>query len=61
MAAVIEAAAAVAGIGIVACSLWGCRAELKSGALIQILKEWEMDAVEVHALFPAGLNHFSRC
>jgi DNA-binding transcriptional LysR family regulator len=47
-------AAAVAGIGIVSCSLWGCRAELKSGTLVQILTEWEMDAVEVYALFPAG-------
>jgi DNA-binding transcriptional LysR family regulator len=51
-----EAAVAggVAGLGIVACSLWGCRAELKSGALVEILKDWRMKSVEVHALFPAG-------
>jgi DNA-binding transcriptional LysR family regulator len=47
-------AAAVAGLGIVACSLWGCRAELKSGALVQILKEWDMGASEAHAVFPSG-------
>jgi DNA-binding transcriptional LysR family regulator len=51
-----EAAVAggVAGIGIVACSLWGCRAELKSGALVQILKDWDMGAADVNAIFPAG-------
>jgi DNA-binding transcriptional LysR family regulator len=47
-------AGAVAGMGIVACSLWGCRAELRSGALVQILKDWDMGAAEVHAIFPAG-------
>ena len=47
-------AAAVAGIGIVACSLWGCRAELKSGALVQILKDWDLGTAEVHAVYPAG-------
>jgi DNA-binding transcriptional LysR family regulator len=47
-------AAAVAGLGIVACSLWGCRAELRSGALVRILKEWDMGASEVHAVFPSG-------
>jgi DNA-binding transcriptional LysR family regulator len=47
-------AAAVAGLGIVACSLWGCRAELKSGALVRILKEWDMGASEAHAVFPSG-------
>lgn len=47
-------AGAVAGIGLVACSLWGCRAELKSGALKQVLKDWDMAAADVHAIFPAG-------
>lgn len=46
--------AAVAGMGIVACSLWGCRAELKSGALVQVLADWDLGAADVHALFPAG-------
>jgi DNA-binding transcriptional LysR family regulator len=47
-------AGAVAGIGIVACSLWGCRAELKSKALVQILKDWDMGAAAVHAVYPSG-------
>jgi DNA-binding transcriptional LysR family regulator len=47
-------AGAVAGIGLVACSLWGCRAELKSGALKQVLQDWDMGAADVHAIFPAG-------
>jgi DNA-binding transcriptional LysR family regulator len=47
-------AAAVAGLGMVACSLWGCRAELKSGALVRILKDWDMGASEAHAVFPSG-------
>jgi DNA-binding transcriptional LysR family regulator len=47
-------AGAVAGLGIVACSLWSCRAELKSGALVEILKDWDMGSVDVHAIFPAG-------
>jgi DNA-binding transcriptional LysR family regulator len=47
-------AAAAAGLGIVACGLWGCRAELKSGALVHILKDWDMGSSEAHAVFPAG-------
>jgi DNA-binding transcriptional LysR family regulator len=47
-------AGAIASLGIVACSLWGCRAELKSGALVQILKDWDMGAADVHAVYPAG-------
>jgi DNA-binding transcriptional LysR family regulator len=63
-------AGAVAGIGLVACSLWGCRAEIKSGALQQILKDWDMGTADVHAIFPAGrgakraahafVDHFAR-
>lgn len=47
-------AAAVAGLGIVSTGHWGCRAELKSGALVRLLADWQMDSAEVHALFPAG-------
>jgi DNA-binding transcriptional LysR family regulator len=47
-------AAAVAGLGIVACSLWGCRTELRSGALVRILNEWDMGASEANAVFPSG-------
>ena len=47
-------AAAVAGLGIVSTGLWSCRAELASGALVQILADWPMAPVELHAVFPAG-------
>jgi DNA-binding transcriptional LysR family regulator len=47
-------AAAVAGIGIVNTSLWGCRAELASGALIQLLPDWKIGEVEAHGLFMPG-------
>jgi DNA-binding transcriptional LysR family regulator len=47
-------AAAVAGIGIVTTALWGCRAELASGALVQVLPDWHMGDVEVHGLFTPG-------
>jgi DNA-binding transcriptional LysR family regulator len=47
-------AAAVAGIGIVNTSLWGCRAELANGTLTQLLPDWEMGEVEAHGLFTPG-------
>ena len=47
-------AAAVAGIGVVTTALWGCRAELASGALIQLLPDWKMGEVEVHGMFTPG-------
>lgn len=47
-------AAAVAGIGITVTSLWGCRSELEQGTLVQILGDWRLDPVELHAVFAAG-------
>jgi DNA-binding transcriptional LysR family regulator len=47
-------AAAVAGMGVATTSLWGCRAELASGALVELLPEWTMGQVEVHGVFPPG-------
>ena len=47
-------AAAVAGLGIVSTGRWGCLAEIKSGALVQVLPDWQMESAEVHAVFPAG-------
>ncbi|WP_050477547.1 LysR family transcriptional regulator [Herbaspirillum rhizosphaerae] len=47
-------AAATAGLGIASTSLWGCRAELAAGALVQVLPEWEIAPVELHAVFAAG-------
>jgi DNA-binding transcriptional LysR family regulator len=47
-------AAAVAGMGVVTTALWGCRAELASGSLIQLLSDWKMTEVEVHGMFTPG-------
>lgn len=47
-------AAAVAGLGVLSTFGWGCRAELASGALVEVLADWKMDTVEMHAVFPAG-------
>jgi DNA-binding transcriptional LysR family regulator len=47
-------AAAAAGLGVVTTALWGCRAELASGSLIQLLPDWKMGEVEAHGLFTPG-------
>jgi DNA-binding transcriptional LysR family regulator len=47
-------AGAVAGLGITITSLWACRAEIERGELMRIMEDWEMAAVELHALFPPG-------
>ena len=46
--------AAVAGMGIVSTSFWGCRAELERGELVQILPDWEIGTAEVNALLAGG-------
>ena len=45
-----EIAAAVAGLGIVSTGFWFCRPELASGALVQVLADWEMEPIELHAV-----------
>ncbi len=47
-------AAAVAGLGILTVGLWGCRSELAGGSLVQVLEDWKLDPVEIHAVFPPG-------
>lgn len=47
-------AAAVAGLGVVTTALWGCRAELVRGSLVQLLPDWKMGDVEVHGMFTPG-------
>ena len=47
-------AAAVAGLGLVATTREGCRAELESGRLVELLPEWERGAIDVHAVFDGG-------
>lgn len=46
--------AALAGLGIVSTALWGCKADLESGALVRVLPEWSLGSVEVHALLAGG-------
>jgi DNA-binding transcriptional LysR family regulator len=50
----VATAAALAGLGIASTSIWGCRQELNRGDLVQVLADWEMGSVEVHAVLPAG-------
>jgi DNA-binding transcriptional LysR family regulator len=43
-----------AGLGIAVVSQWMCRAELESGELCPILLDYELDQVDVHAVYPGG-------
>jgi DNA-binding transcriptional LysR family regulator len=47
-------AAAVAGLGIVSTGFLFCRPELASGALVQVLADWQIEPIELHAVFAAG-------
>ncbi len=47
-------AAALAGLGIVSTGYMACRAELASGALVEVLADWQMATAGVHALTPSG-------
>jgi DNA-binding transcriptional LysR family regulator len=46
--------AAVAGLGILATGLWGCRAELCDGRLIPLLPDWAVEPMELNAVYPAA-------
>jgi DNA-binding transcriptional LysR family regulator len=50
----VSTAAAVAGLGIVAMPLVGCRKELEDGTLVRVLPDWDLGSVEMHAVFAAG-------
>lgn len=43
-----------AGLGIAIASEWMCRAEVAAGELVPILHDYQLDPVEVHAVYPAG-------
>jgi DNA-binding transcriptional LysR family regulator len=47
-------ACAKAGLGIALASHWMCRAELDAGELVAILSEYQLDPVDVHAVYPGG-------
>ena len=46
--------AALSGLGIINTGLWGCRAEIESGALVRLLPGWNLGSIDVNALFAAG-------
>ena len=46
--------AAIAGLGIACVGTWGCRNEIASGQLVQVLPEWNLVPIEVNAVFAAG-------
>jgi DNA-binding transcriptional LysR family regulator len=45
---------AVAGLGIASMPSWACENELESGRLVEVLPDWEMGLIELHALYPVG-------
>jgi DNA-binding transcriptional LysR family regulator len=47
-------ACAKAGLGIAVVSQWMCRAELDRDELRAILRDYQLEPVEVHAVYPAG-------
>ena len=47
-------AAAIAGLGIVSTAVLGCRKELDTGELIQLLPDWSMGSIETNAVLPGG-------
>lgn len=47
-------AAAIAGLGIAAASLFACRSDLERGTLVRVLDRHSLPTVDVHAVFPAG-------
>ena len=42
------------GLGITIVATWMCRAELDSGALVTVLKDYLLEPIDIHALFPDG-------
>jgi len=47
-------AAAVAGLGIASTGIIAARKEFANRTLVRVLPDWEMGAVDVHAVFPSG-------
>jgi DNA-binding transcriptional LysR family regulator len=47
-------ASVMAGLGIAMASTVMCAAEVKAGALVQLLRGYKLEPVDVHAVFPGG-------
>jgi DNA-binding transcriptional LysR family regulator len=43
-----------AGLGVAVVSRWMCRTELERGEVQRILGDFELDPVDIHAIYPAG-------
>lgn len=43
-----------AGLGIGVASAWMCRADLTSGAVVQVLRPYQLAPVTAHAVYPGG-------
>jgi DNA-binding transcriptional LysR family regulator len=50
----VATASAVAGLGLVSMASIGCRRELEEGSLVQVLADWDMGSIDLHAVFPGG-------
>ncbi len=46
--------AAVEGLGVASAAVRGFQPELRSGALVRLLAEWQMETLDLHAVFAAG-------
>lgn len=42
------------GLGLGVASEWMCRAELASGAVVQVLRDYQLPPVTAHAVYPGG-------
>jgi len=49
-------ACAKAGLGIALASRWMCPAELEAKELVAILSDYQLDWVELHAVYPAAVD-----
>jgi DNA-binding transcriptional LysR family regulator len=47
-------AAATAGLGIVSTGDWGSHTEREDGRLVELLTDWKMGELDIHAVFTAG-------
>jgi DNA-binding transcriptional LysR family regulator len=43
-----------AGLGIAVASRWMCRAELEAGEVLAVLSDYQLDWVELNAVYPGG-------
>ncbi len=49
-----------AGLGIAVVSQWMCRAELECGELRPVLRDYQLEPLDVHAVYPDGRRPSSK-